>query len=365
MNELSSLVYYFFIFGISLVFVRFYECVLNNRKYIRILFFGLICMPLIFLQGFRYGVGTDFYSYEALSKGFWQKNEIYYDWYKTEPLFILLSRYSYFIGGKNKDFYFLSNAIVMNFFYFKILNYYKGKISITRIAFAYYMLCLPYFLNVERQGCAVLMVWFAYTYCEEKKKYKFFLLILIASLMHNTAIIGTLFYIFLFLKKSTSKSIKRVWVIVALIYPMIFPALFQVLIKIGYSKKYEKFLNVHFANTGMTNFYYWCTISILLIFLMRKYKIYAEMKLYWIFFILLHMNSFLLNRYIDYGFRISFYFVFVPIFCYAKFLPKISSRITKCVIESTFIFMFIFNFVYKYYIQGTGEIFPYNFLWSK
>ena len=105
-----------------------------------------------------------------------RKMPLFLRWYQTEPLFVLFCRIIYKISNGNDAAFFLADAILINFLLFLTLDYYKDQINLPIMYFFYYMLCLPYFLNTERQGLAVIITWYATKYIHENKIIKFLIL---------------------------------------------------------------------------------------------------------------------------------------------------------------------------------------------
>ena len=172
MNFCSYILYAVF-FALSVFWSRQYEKSKNISLKKKMLFCILIASPIFILQGFRYGVGTDYFSYLNLYKGFNNGNELFISWYHTEPFFIILCKIAYFILNGNNIGYFIIDAILMNVILFLTFDYYIDEISLPLMYFFYYMFCLPYFFNVERQGLAVVIVWYATKYVHEKKFFRF------------------------------------------------------------------------------------------------------------------------------------------------------------------------------------------------
>ena len=84
---------------------------------------------------------------------------------------------------------------------------------------------------------------------------------------------------------------------------------------------------------------------------------------FWILFLwIAQLISYLLNNYIEWGFRMSFYFEFGMMFAYSFVYERIKSRINKIALLAFLMATLLFYFTYKFYIQGNGETFPYQFI---
>lgn len=374
MKYFDSYILYIVVFLISIFWSWQYD--VKKEKIIstktKILYCVLITLPIVILQGFRYDVGTDYFSYFSLYKGFNEGNKVYLSWYRTEPLFIFLCRITYFVLCGNSIGLFIIDAILINVILFFTFDYYKDEINLPLMYFFYYMLCFPYFLNTERQGLAVIIVWFATKYVHEKKPIKFFCCILIATLFHNTAIIGISFYLVYFLRGKYGKYLKRVFVFLV----VTFPFLINFYIKEGLDfvsrniqifKKYAKFLRKDMYSTidaTNVNFLFMALMVIVLLIFIQILK-ESKIGIYGILFLCCaQLLSYLLNSFIDWGFRISFYFELGIMYSYSYVYDKLNNRINKVAILAFVLFTLLFYFTYKFYIQGNCEIFPYQFIWS-
>ena len=200
MKDFGSYVLYVSFFMISIFWSWKYGQKKNGSVSLKkkVMYCLLITLPIIFIQGFRYDVGTDYMSYSSLYRGFSEGNDTFYAWYANEPLFIFMCRIIYFVTQGGQYSFFIVDAILMNVLLFITFDYYKDQVSLPFMYFFYYLLCFPYFLNIERQGLAVIIVWYATRYVHQKKFFKFLLCILIATLFHNTAILGQRFILLIF-----------------------------------------------------------------------------------------------------------------------------------------------------------------------
>lgn len=328
----------------------------------------LIILPIVLIQGFRYDVGTDYFSYQALYRGFNEGNQLFLSWYASEPLFIVLCKVSYFVLNGSSIGFFVIDAILMNVVLFITFDYYKNEISLPLIYFFYYMLCLPYFLNVERQGLAVVIVWFATRYVHEKKFLKFLCCILIATLFHNTAIIGITFYFINFLGGKYRRYTKRIIVSLLLCTPFLFnQGLEFVSNNLKIFQKYKKFLKSDMSgliDSANTNFLYMVVmIAVLLLFVRFLKK--SKIDVFWVSFLcIVQLICYLLSNYIDWGYRMSFYFEYGVMYAYSFVYTKLKKCVNRIVLLLFIICSLLFYFTYKFYIQGNGEIFPYQFIWG-
>lgn len=370
MKDFSSYVLYWIFFIVSI----FWSWQYGKRKHQpvsvkkKILYCILITLPIIILQGFRYDVGSDYFSYVSLYRGFHEGNGTLLGWYANEPLFIILCKCIYFLTRWDYAAFFFVDAILMNVILFFAFDYYKEQVSLPLMYFLYYMFCFPYFLNVERQGLAVILIWFATKYVHEKKLIKFLCCILIATMFHNTAIVGAAFYFINFLRGKYSVYLKSAAVAVAAFSPFLFHWGLDFLSEhLSLFRKYIKFLRTDMTDTleaVNTNFIFMGCMIAVLILMVRVLK-KSGIDIFWVAFLCVaQLLTYLLNNYIDWGFRMSFYFEFGLIYAYSFAYSNLKARMNKMALICFLALSSGFYFTYKFYIQGNCEIFPYRFLWD-
>lgn len=363
MNNLISLLIYLLAFGVSILGAYQYSKDKSTYSFGRkVLYYVFITFPIIFIQGLRYDVGTDYLSYVDLVYGFNNNNNLYLSWYRNEPLFILLGRLSYELSNKSVWGFFLVDAVLMNTILFRTVDYYKNEISVTWLYFAYYMLCFPYFLNAERQGLAVAIIWMSTIYIREKKYVKFLICVLIALLLHNTAIAGLLFLVIEYMKNKNK--ILHVFFLSGLAcMPFAFGAIINFLgNRFLIFSKYTKFITNGESSSSNVNFIFMFFLSIILFVVLHRYYGTKLDKFGVLSLVVLQVSSFLLNIYIDWGFRMSYYFQIGMMYAYAYALPRIKNRLTRYLFIMIYVVSLLFYFIYKFYIQGNCEIFPYRFI---
>ena len=144
MDNFSSYCLYVATFTVSVFWAWQYD----KRKHIgvissyeQIIWLILIALPSILLQGFRYGVGTDYYNYAELCEGLCNGNSEYWSWYLSEPIFIWICKIAYFIGNQNKYFFFIVNAVLKDVLLFYIFDYYKDEGAGGYYNMVFYKIC--------------------------------------------------------------------------------------------------------------------------------------------------------------------------------------------------------------------------------
>ena len=365
MNQLASYSLYMCSFAVSIFWSYVYEKIGRKGKTGKKFFWGiLIALPIIIIQGFRYDVGTDYFSYLELFNGFSNNNQTYILWYSTEPLFILYCRLLYPISHLFPYIFFLMDAVIANVLLFSIVNFYGKYVSMPCMYLFYYTWCFPYFLNAERQGIAVLIVWYAMRYVYEKKPYRFLICILVATLIHNTAVIGFLLYLYNFITQGKKGYLKKFLITGSLLLPFFLEMIIDFLGRyFSVFAKYKKFTNVRLDTDKInTNFLITVFLIVILMFMWKILK-KSEIDAYWILFLcVLQAVTYLLGNFIDYGFRMSFYFEFGLFYGYAHCLRNLHYKSNRRILMLFLVSICVFYFTYKFCIQGNCEVFPYRFI---
>lgn len=368
MQNIVSYIIYMTAFGLSILGSWQYSIQKNKGAHKQRLIFWIVLtiVPVTILQGCRYNVGTDYQSYITLYQGFAAENETVISWYLNEPLFILFCRGVHFLFHGSNTAFFLIDAVIMNILLFRIFDYYQQYVNMPILYMCYYALCFPYFLNLERQGLAVILVWYSTKYVHEKKLWKFLICILIATLLHNTAIIGLALYFINFLGGKSAKLWKQIILAGAIIVPIGFN---QILNFLGNHfvifQKYTKFMANSTQEITISNLLYMLVLmAVLLIF--RNFLKDSVIDIYWVEILCIaQLSTYVLNNYIDWGFRMSFYFEIALMYAYALFYNKLQYKSNRRLLIAFLGCMLLFNFTYKFYIQGNSEIFPYMFVWNQ
>ncbi len=186
-NELS-LLFYLATFMMSATLVS-----LGLRKKIRFFTWLGLLIPIL-ISGFRYGVGTDYFNYinifnnhiEMDLKAYTDINGI------AETGYFILEKVSYNLLGDARLVFLSTALLTITFFYLGMKRYrlrYPGLIF-----FLYLLTIFPMTMNAVRQGVAMSIMFYAFTFILEKKPLRYTLLTLLASLFHVSAVLLIPFY---------------------------------------------------------------------------------------------------------------------------------------------------------------------------
>lgn len=188
---------YFILFLYEAVICYFYDARQFNKKRmfeiqeykLRIsipkgMFFLAIIIPLWFVMGLRYNIGVDYRNYENIFRLaiLYKENA-----YKVENGYYYLNVFAGTISQNPQIIFFLV-AFVIIFFLFKGIEKNDGSMYygvLTFIGLGYYF----YAMNIQRQYIAIMIMFYAVYFLENKKLLKFLVCVTAAASFHGAVIV--------------------------------------------------------------------------------------------------------------------------------------------------------------------------------
>lgn len=348
--------YFFFSILFLSVLFSFFGLYYKNIT-VRRFFFGFSVLSLSFLQGYKnLSVGTDTpMYYDIFNNGI--ENTIYEN--NIEPLFAIYCGILRVFNLEEHGFFFI--ALLSNLlFLLSISNLKRGKFLavITFISFS----TLYFFgFNVIRQYLALSIIAFSFSYLFAEKYLKYIFFVIIASLLHYSAIFGAFFAILFYF-------IKKYGFIFSVIVSFVFPFLYnifllkiiEILTKITSKENYNNYIELQSVSGGrFLSFIYFLFCIFLLVFRIRTKdeKFDFLICIFFCFFsFYLNINYFLLS-YEGPG-RVIVYTYLSLLFCfsYIKYGNVNLKILTILFLLLFFIVVFYFNFM----IMNYHEVFPYS-----
>ena len=342
MNELESLLFYFFSFLVSVFFYNLYNK--KNKKIFLVLSFSI---PMI-ISGIRYNVGTDYVNYIN-----------YYKWNSYISL-------SFSIISKIAHLFYSYQVIFIIYSFLFLFFIFKGLKNIKKEArtFAYFCFLFLFFttsFNIVRQMLAISIVFYSYKYMLNNDFKKYLIFILMASFFHNSALICIPFYILL---NNKNNKYKFITLLLTIIIVLNLQSIINLITRIELFSHYSMYLNSY--SNGISNRVFFLDFIILLYFFINKkslinYDINND-KLYYIFliYIVLLLSGFI-SPFIK---RISLYFSISRLYL----LPSIpySYKKNKDKLLNYFgiiIYCFLY-FIVTIYVFKQGDIIPYKSILS-
>ncbi len=340
----------------------------KKEKKMNIIYMILIFFVLFFVMGCRnYNVGTDTKLYCNIFKYASTSNDIM-SISSASPLYALYNKLiaTIFNSSNTQLIIIFNSALIVGLM---CLGIYRESENI-------YLSCLYYILfyfymqgfNIARQFLTVALLFNSYYYIRENKKMKAIVLIGIATLIHNTAILFGLIEIVVMSIKPNMKNIKKI-TLIGIIMTAFTTKILELFLKI-FPRYKIYFSSQNFYEVGQGRKIILTLIYVVIvaigIFVMKKnedklkenneYKEWFMLTVFMIFAIIigfLSMKSMLLSR-------IEIYFsIFVILY-----MPKVINmfgRSKSLVYYCSLIIMFI-----PFYVLLSGNnsgIVPYHFFW--
>lgn len=326
-----------------------------------VLYFSLLAL----ISGFRYGVGTDFFSYIGYFDRVVAGRKI-----PAEPGFVIISKIAILLN-LNSQFVFLVFSILTVFFLYKGIKYYTDTEYTYKPALYIIFLIFTFFpsLNGMRQALAAAIVLYASKYILEKKFTTYVFLVFIAMQFHFTSIIFIVLYFVI--NREHKKSILLVVLSSAFIIS-----------KLGLLNKILEYIifNFSFLDVGgyIQNYLYsayntrkigfgivfYINLLILVLFIFFKDKINKTSKDTLIFnMFYLNVLSGVLSMGAPMFSRLTYFFSIYM----ALYIPKISDIFnpeSKRVVEVCLLILYSILYIYVIlngYITGTTDYIPYNY----
>ena len=188
---------------VNLFFISLTAYVLRKNKR---LMYSVIFIWLFTLGALRgEGVGADYYGYKSYFEIF-SKLKWFSSYASIERGYILLNK---IISIFTDNYQWL--LVVCSFLSLIGVIYFVKKQAFFPIVSIWLYISMGYYqatFTRLRQAIAISVVLIAYKYAQEKKFWKFILLIILASLFHRTALIAVLIYPFLHLNRTNNQTNK-------------------------------------------------------------------------------------------------------------------------------------------------------------
>lgn len=311
-------------------------------------------------QYYRYALSIknirDFLSYEHVDKGFLLISCVCVNVYPQNSQCILVGT----------ELFIITFFVLGIYRYHKILGV-KMWTMMTLFCFLYSM----HTMNLMRQSCAILLLFYAYTFFLEKRTLIYAILQVVAFFFHSSSLFFVMVPIFHMISKVQNDKTRYIFLILLVIGISI--ALMSYTLFIGYLGELGAISEVYATRYGSGSTYSGSsysrlsilietTISITVIYLIYKaHKRGILNKNSYFFILMLYVSFAVLNQYLPiimaYVGRVSYYLWLVFMVYYAELLTE--KRLPKHL--RLFLFLFILWDWYNVFIvlKG-GEVVPFN-----
>ena len=178
------------VFWIGLVLFTFLAVIterlvpVSYKKFIPL----VVIFVFTFLGMFRYEIGTDYDWYVILF------NQVTLNDEYPEPSFLIIVEILRYFHMSYQSLFLVYELLIMTFLWLGIRRYTKDT-EIKMLILALF-LCLQYFFSLTgiRQALSMVLVFWGYQYCLERKLLKYLLVVFIATAFHYSAIITLVLY---------------------------------------------------------------------------------------------------------------------------------------------------------------------------
>jgi len=140
----------------------------------------LVILILALVLALRFNVGNDYIEYANIYDGI----KFYGNYSYVEPLYLLLC-----IAAPDFKLVIATIALVSMVYLYKIIEYYSNRFFFTSLFLYFGLYFIIFDIHLIRQGLAVLLAFYSYRYIIENKTFKYYIYIIISSLIHTSAIL--------------------------------------------------------------------------------------------------------------------------------------------------------------------------------
>lgn len=359
MGSLESLFLYIASFTLAAVLMHL-GLKRDQRVYI-----GLSLLIPILLASLRFSVGTDYNTYVSLYNNLSSLSlaEFINADSTLEITFFALAKLSAFITGDPTFFFAVSSFITMLFFYLGL-----KRLNIKHKALVYFLFLLiifPLTLNLVRQGIAISICFYAFTFMIERRPWQYILWVLVAGLFHTTAFLLLPIYLFVNIVNLERQNGYLLFLIklagIAVLTYLLLPHAFNLLISLPFFEKYT----LYETQIGEGDNYILYVQVAILAFAILFAKWVANLRNNTLYFFLLLFTT-LEILFTTLGFtsafikRLALYFSLYNIALLTHFIDIFKDSTGKRMMYCILILYGLSYFYIAYYALGHAELFPYQ-----
>lgn len=354
MSIIQTVFFYLFILVMCLILSK------KADKTNKINYIYFIALILAVVGGFRhFSVGYDTEPYMLGIENFFKTKKIVWPYVSFSISYGYFTSMIYYIYH-NYNFLLFIEALIINFLIIIRFWDFRKESDFTFIIFLYLIIIYLRTLNLNVQYLALSIVFFATKYLDENKNLKFLFFVVLASLLHTSALIGIVFYI---IKIFNIKNITKKQLLMRLIGVILVAISITYIIPIMYDR-YGYYVDTKQSSMGIMVFIQFFIFIITLMFNRFLYmssnnkEENKKIILYYLIGIIFSFSSYFIGN----AGRISYYFmIFEPIF-YGIVMKERKDQLFK-------FFIVVWLIIYSVYVlidtaAGT-MVFPYSFFIGK
>lgn len=362
MLNTTSLLFYVFCFSISATLLS-----IGIKKSSRLLRIIAIAIPIL-VVGLRVDVGSDYNNYVLMfqqysGSGVTGLSNTSTNGSSMEIGFLGLIKLTALFTNSAWLMFFLSAALTIGISYFAIKRLSPNSVPITFLLFLFIL--VPFTTNGVRQGIAMSIVFFAYSYIVRGNPAKYLIAIFVASCFHTSAIVILPLYLlrFITLKKRTDALLTLLSSItIAVFIVLAIPLLLIIVSTVPALNAYSHYEGLE-AGTSRGLVIPMICIALVVIASYRRisHRLPNMQLMAAIFF--LEFASLFLGRVSEVFARMAFYMAIGGL-VYVANVPSIFSEDTRRTAQFIVVGYGLLYFTIFTYIAGASGIFPYKSIWG-
>lgn len=375
---------YLVVFTVTVCLASLFQKIYNSKKiryssaYVKnfniVIYCGVGCLflfPIISMYGLRYGIGTDYFSYEQIYNAvheasivnYWSSHKRGVDYFYIEPGYYILNK----IFPSYRSLLWGTGILLFTLLLIAIKDYSK-QINFAFALFIYLSTQYIYALNGMRFAIAIVLILIGYKFLIQNRTKTFVLMVLLASLFHQTALFCLAM---VFLKRYKYKGVDGIRNIVLIAMILSFPLLCKFLLEIlSHISLFERYFDTFQYSASMTMTISWTwvlhVIPVLLplIILCGKEIFDAENTDILFRICVMEVPLRMLGLFNTWYTRFARYsqialVIFVPLV-----LSKIQNKQKKAILYLYYIAWFVFYFAYYAIVNDQGDSLPYVWIFS-
>lgn len=343
-------------------------CISNDITF-KYLMVGMFCLsPLIFLYGFRYGIGTDYYAYEDI---YYQLHNLHFFEYIKKHLSgeIYLEIGYYFLNKIAYNYTALQIIIAILIYCVIVISIIRSQVHWGMAILIYLCEHFAYSMNGIRFVIALSFILLGYTYLIDNKTLRYLIFILIAMCFHKSALISI---IFVGLREFNSKLLNKIrdWMLVLSIicFPLIVPVLYNLAKKVLIFERYCSIDMYAFHIPSLISFKWLLHILpvILPLVIVCNRNLINNVKSVIIMRIFLLEIPFRMFGFYNiwYG-RLARIPQLIEIIMIPMILSNIKEHQVRYILTIYYFCWYIFYFIYQTYFIGNSEVIPYQSIFTR
>ncbi len=365
---------YLFCFCISVLFAHLAK---KSRSQSMFVFFSLISIAVtVLLAGLRdisIGIDTSNYYWGSWSNAMSLKDMPLLDYVfyylksygKFEPLFIFLIGIVVRLTGNYQVFLTIVHLIIISCVYvgaFRMSKHASPELTL----FLFYLFYYGKSLNIFRQYMAIAILFAVVGYIEERKHFRYIIFVIIATLIHNSGVVGLLpLLVFRILypinvNKQVSYFRKVITCAAVVSGTMLFIPVFQFLINLGIiSQRYQYYIDAEKASSYIVSVTF-LVVEVIVILIFRKgffkNNTYTD---FYVFSAFAFLMLYIMGTSLSYGNRIPAYFSCINIVSVGMLINSQNMISNKTMVRWGIILVALVYWWYMYPYSNAARTMPY------